>query len=105
MNLIDTLNFGVAILAGALLGLFFFAGLWWTVRQLGSSQYVALLFLCSMLVRTAVVLVGFYYIVGDNWQHLLAGLFGFVMMRLLTIQYIRGRAQPRSMGKNSGYAP
>ncbi|HBF48893.1 MAG TPA: ATP synthase subunit I, partial [Shewanella frigidimarina] len=41
----------LALLAGALLGVFFFAGLWWTVRQLKSTQHVALLFIASLLFR------------------------------------------------------
>lgn len=76
-----------SLLAGALLGLFYFAGLWWTVRQLGSSQHVALLFLCSMLVRTGIVVVGFYFILGDSWPGLVAGLLGFIVIRTLATRW------------------
>ncbi len=79
----------VALLEGALLGLFFFAGLYWTVRQLDSSNQVALLFLGSMLLRTSVVILGFYFILGDNWQRLIAGLLGFVIARILVTRLIR----------------
>lgn len=73
----------VALLEGALLGVFFFAGLWWTVRKLDSSKQVTILFLGSMFLRTAVVILGFYFILGDDWKRLLAGLLGFVIARIL----------------------
>ncbi len=72
-----------ALLEGALLGVFFFAGLWWTVRKLDSAKHAALLFLGSMLLRTGIVVLGFYFILGDNWQRLLVGLLGFVMVRII----------------------
>jgi F1F0 ATPase subunit 2 len=79
----------LALLGGALLGVFFFAGLWWTVRKMESSKQVALLFLGSMLLRTSVVILGFYFILGDNWQRLLAGLLGFIIARLIVTRLTR----------------
>lgn len=79
----------IALLEGALLGLFFFAGLWWTVRKIESTKQVALLFLGSLLLRTSVVILGFYFILGDNWQHLLAGLLGFVIARIIVTRVTR----------------
>ncbi len=74
---------------GVLLGLFFFTGLWWTVRKLESAKSVALLFFSSMLVRTSVVILGFYFIVGEDWQHLTAGLVGFIMARIIITRFVR----------------
>jgi len=79
----------LALLAGALLGVFFFVGLWWTVRKLESSKHVALLFLTSMLLRTSVVILGFYFILGDNWQHLISGLLGFIIARIIVTRLMR----------------
>lgn len=78
-----------ALFAGALLGVFFFAGLWWTVRKLESTRQVALLFLGSMLLRTSVVILGFYFILGDNWQRLLVGLLGFIIARIIVTRLTR----------------
>ena len=85
----EFLSLVFALLAGALLGVFFFAGLWWTVRKIESSRQVALLFLGSMLLRTCVVILGFYFILGDNWQRLLAGLLGFVIARIIVTRLTR----------------
>lgn len=79
----------LALLEGALLGVLFFAGLWWTVRQLDSAKHVALLFLGSMIVRTGIVVLGFYFLLADNWQHLVAGLVGFVIARILITRLTR----------------
>lgn len=78
-----------ALLAGALLGAFFFLGLWWTVRKIESSKQVALLFFGSLLLRTAVVIAGFYFIMGDNWQSLVAGLLGFIIARIVVTRLTR----------------
>ena len=85
-----------ALLAGALLGAFFFAGLWWTVRKMESSKHVALLFLSSMLLRTGIVVLGFYFILGDNWQRLLAGLLGFIIVRIIVTRLTRLAEQSKN---------
>jgi len=87
MNELISLLF--SLLAGALLGLFFFAGLWWTVRKIESSKQVALLMISSMFLRTGVVVLGFYFILGDNWQHLLVGLLGFIIARIIITRLTR----------------
>lgn len=99
------IDFVLALLAGALLGVFFFAGLWWTVCQLEASQHIALLFLGSLLIRTGIVIVGFYLILGDDWQQLLVGLLGFFIIRLITMQYFNRRMQYHATSQKSGYAP
>ncbi len=82
----ELLDMAIAFTEGALLGVFFFVGLWLTVRKLESFQPAALLFLGSMLLRTAIAVLGFYFILGDNWQHLLAGLFGFTLARIIILR-------------------
>ena len=86
----------LALLEGALLGVFFFAGLWWTVRKIESTKQVALLFLGSMLLRTSVVILGFYFILGDNWQRLVAGLLGFIIARIIVTRLTRVADQSKN---------
>jgi F1F0 ATPase subunit 2 len=80
---------GPALVEGALLGAIFFMGLWWTVRKLDTTKHVAFWFLGSFLVRTSIVLLGFYFLLGDNWLRLLAGLLGFVIARIIVTRFIR----------------
>ena len=94
-----------AVVAGILLGGMFFGGLWWTVRQGLSSQRVALWFLGSLLLRLSLVLVGFYFVLGDSWQRLLAGLLGFTVSRPIVTRFIREAAQPSRLAGETGHAP
>lgn len=94
-----------AAVAGILLGGMFFGGLWWTVRQGLSSQRVALWFLGSLLLRLSLVLVGFYFVLGDSWQRLLAGLLGFTVSRPIVTRFIREAAQPSRLAGETGHAP
>lgn len=87
----------LALLEGGLLGVFFFLGLWWTVRRLATSKQVALLFLTSMLLRSSVVVLGFYFILGDNWQRLVAGLLGFIIARIIVIRLTQSAGESVDM--------
>ncbi len=77
----------VALLAGVALGLFFFGGLWWTVRKGSTAANPAWWFMGSFLLRTGVALGGFYAIGADDWRRLLAALVGFILARMLIIRF------------------
>lgn len=85
MNVVLQLSW--AFIAGGLIGTIFFGGLWWTVRKGMMSRYAALWFTGSLVVRLSVTLAGFYFIGHDNWQQLLACLFGFVITRLIVTRW------------------
>lgn len=78
-----------ALVIGILLGSIFYGGLWLTIRKGIPSEQPALWFLCSFLVRTSIVLSGFYYIGRDHWDRLLVCLLGFFMTRLMAMRFIR----------------
>ena len=79
----EWLMLALAWMAGLLLGAIFFGGLWWTVRLGVASRRPALLFLGSLLLRTVVVVAGFYFVGDGHWQRLLACLFGVVIARFI----------------------
>ena len=83
------LSLVLALIAGLLLGIIFFVGLWWTVRRGVAAKNVASLFFTSMLLRMSIVVLGFYFILGDDWHRLIIGLFGFGMARLLVLYFTR----------------
>jgi F1F0 ATPase subunit 2 len=85
----ETLSLVLA-LAGVLLGAIFFGGLWWTVRKGISSKQPALWFFGSLLLRTSIALVGFYFIARGHWERLLVCLLGFVMARLIVTSHPSG---------------
>jgi F1F0 ATPase subunit 2 len=103
----DSLALAVAFLAGALLGVFFFGGLWWTVRKGVVSERPALWFLGSLLLRTSLILAGFYLVSQGHWSRLVASLLGFVFARVVVVQRLtrppaEARTQPE---EETGFAP
>lgn len=85
----NELLFILSGLAGALLGLFFFGGLWWTVRKGLTSQRPGLWFVGSLLTRTVITLSGFYLIGHDHGPRLLVCLFGFIIGRYVVLRLTR----------------
>ncbi|MCM4168074.1 ATP synthase subunit I [Arenibacter sp. H213] len=79
----EVLNLLPALLAGIILGVLFFGGLWYTVRIGLHSKRTTLIFIGSLIIRMAVVVIGFYYVGADSWQKMLACLGGFLIARIL----------------------
>lgn len=79
----------LALAGGLLLGTVFFGGLWWTVRWGLSSTRPAILFLTSLLLRTAIACSGFYFISLGDWRNLVACLVGFLLARVFTVRFTR----------------
>jgi len=69
--------------AGALLGVLFFGGLWYTVRKGLASERPWIWFLSSLLLRTGIVVTGIYFVSDGSWERLLACLVGFVVARFV----------------------
>lgn len=101
----EPLSLSFALAAGMLLGTFFFGGLWWTVNKGVSSRRPALWFFGSMLLRTCIVVLGFYFILGDDWKRLLAGLIGFIVARLIVTRLTRVTQQQSQLVQGAGHAP
>lgn len=75
-----------ALAAGTGLGLFYFGGLWLTVRLLSTARRPLLLSMCSFLGRLGVVLFGFYLVMGSHWKRLLVCLLGFLGVRVILVR-------------------
>ena len=104
--MIEAVTLVLAWAAGGMLGAVFFGGLWWTVRKGVSSDRPALWFFGSLLVRTGIVLVGFYLVSNDDWQRLAPCLVGFVMAQLLVTRLTRSMKNRRiGPAKEAGHAP
>jgi len=102
----DWLTLVLSGIAGGVLGVIFFGGLWWTVRWGVASQRAAFWFLVSWLLRMTIVAAGFYLISDGHWDRLLAGLFGFVLVRSILIRLTRPLAKLNTAtAKEPGHAP
>ena len=106
----DTLGLMLAPVMGLLLGAMFFGGLWWTVRKGIASKRPALWFVGSLLVRTSIVLAGFYFIARGHWERLLVCLLGFVIARVIVTRLshfsvIGAVEKPTYWTREAGHAP
>ena len=102
----ETLTLALAFAAGAGLGAIFFGGLWWTVRKGVSSSRPALWFLGSGLLRMSIVLAGFYFVSGGQWQRLVACLVGFVIARVVVTWLTRPAGDtPNLTSQEARHAP
>jgi F1F0 ATPase subunit 2 len=77
------------LLAGVLLGVFFFGGLWWTIQMRSPSEWSGLLFAGSFLLRMAVAVTGFYLVSHGGWRKLAACLAGFLLARIAVTRFTR----------------
>lgn len=83
-----------AVLAGLLLGVLFFGGLWWTVRSMLASARGAGFLLASVLLRGALAIAGFYLVGAGQWPRLLACLVGFLLGRVAVTLWTRRAGPP-----------
>ncbi|KJS03589.1 MAG: ATPase F0F1 [Desulfobulbaceae bacterium BRH_c16a] len=93
----------LAFTGGLLLGVFFYGGLWWTVRKGLVSPRPALWFLASYLLRTGIAMAGFYILSGGRWQRLLICLIGFLAARFFAVRLSK-TAGPGNLGREAGHA-
>ena len=83
----DVAVLAIAGIGGAALGMMFYGGLYWTVRRGLESKTPALWFSGSLLLRTVLVLGGFYAISGGDWHRLIACMPGFLLARLVVTRW------------------
>lgn len=94
MQTSEMIDWILAALAGAALGFVFFRALLATVERLVTSARPGALMVASLMLRTAIVLGGFYAIARlAGLGGLAAGLAGFVIVRTAMIRRVR-RAAP-----------
>ncbi len=102
----DTATLAMAGLAGAVLGVLFFGGLWWTVGRAITSTQPFLWFSGSLVLRTSVALGGLYLVGGGRWERLLMCLLGFVAARVLVTRLTRRIDANRDIvARQGGHAP
>ena len=97
----EALILALAWVAGGGLGAVFFGGLWWTVRTCVSSKWAPLWFFGSLLLRTSIVLAGFYFVSARHGERLLLCLLGFAMARLAVTWLTRTTEKPARLTPES----
>ncbi len=98
-EILNLVSFILALIAGILLGGFFFGGLWWTVQKGLSARRPELWFLGSLLLRTGITVAGFYFASGGQLTKLLLCLLGFFLARKIVIRLSREPAEEQNQLK------
>lgn len=96
-----------SLLAGGVLGVVFFGGLWWTVRHGAVSSTPTRWFLGSLILRTATVLAGFYAVGAGQPLRLLVSMLGFLLARAIVLRMTRPHpaAQASTAQRTPGEPP
>lgn len=91
----------LALAAGLVLGVAFFGGLWWTVARVTSGRGAAWLLPLSSLVRTALVLAGFWLVAQGQPLRLAACVGGWLLARWFMIRRFGPRGAAAQKGDTS----
>jgi F1F0 ATPase subunit 2 len=93
----------LSFIVGLLLGAIFFGGLWYTVGKLATSPSPGLWFIGSFFIRSAITVLGFYYISFGDWHRLLVCLFGFIIARYIVVYLTRSKDKQLQIRKENGH--
>ncbi|WP_372634409.1 ATP synthase subunit I [Fodinibius sp.] len=86
MTYLQILFYVTAAGGGVVLGLIYFGGLWITINKVSDVRRPYLLLTASFLLRTALVLAGFYLLLLYNWIYLVLAMITFIVTRHLVIR-------------------
>ena len=89
---VDILQLAVPFVAGTVLGLIYFGGLWLTVRDVHRAKHPVGLLFFSFVARVAVVLAAFYLLMDGRWERMVSSLIGFLIVRQVLMHHIRPAA-------------
>ena len=82
-------------LAGLILGLVYFGGLWFTVKRTIANEHSHFWLLPSLFLRMAIVLLGFYFVSQGKLLNLLVCFCAFLLVRIVLVRRLRpSRNQP-----------
>jgi len=74
-----------AFIVGIILGIVFFGGLQWTIDRLMKVRYPTALVLVSMVIRMAILLLGFYLLKDGSYYNIPLALLGVVLVRVVMV--------------------
>lgn len=77
------------VVAGAVIGLLYFWGLWWTVSRMPQADRPLRLYFGSLIVRLAIALPLLYIVLNfSSWLTFAGSLVGFFLARLVMIRIV-----------------
>ncbi|MFZ1038100.1 MAG: ATP synthase subunit I [Smithella sp.] len=88
MNLNTLFILILMFMAGLALGALYFISLWETVRRLERTGGGAHLLAISFVVRLAIILIVFFFLMHGHWERLAAAMVGFVVIRKILTYHL-----------------
>ena len=79
----------LALVAGVAVSVFYFGGLWLTVRRVARSPRPGLLTFGSFIVRGVIAVAAMVWIARMHWQLLPGAMAGFVLVRVIVTRKLR----------------
>lgn len=76
----------ISLVGGMGLGYLFFWGLWKTISSFTAVKNPYLWMFASFIVRTVIVVLGFYLMLQFHWQFAALGLVGFLLSRMILVR-------------------
>ena len=98
---IDAVSWLYGFLWGLVLGLFYFGGLWMTLRALPQKERPKLWLAVSYMVRLAGAMAGFWIVVQKDLMAFFFTLAAFFLVRIVLIR----RLAPKNTGKQHAAKP
>lgn len=92
----------VTLLVGVGLGFIFFWGLWKTINRASTVNHPYLWMISSFIIRTAIVMMGFYLVLLIQWQYMAVTLVGFLVARIFVTRYTAKKSHPINKGMEDG---
>ncbi len=92
----DVFGLSIVFAIGLALGFLFYGALWLTVRRLPFSRRPVFLSVASFFARIAIVVLGFYVVMGGRWERLVVCLLGFLLMRRILVRRWSAEPEPSS---------
>ncbi len=105
LSSIEPWRYALALAVGALLGAFYFGGLWWTISRLQTVRQPGLLFLVSFWLRTVLTVGSFLIATGGRWPLLFTALAAFLTVRLFTVRRWGPVSERHSLGSSDAAKP
>ncbi len=75
--------------AGAIIGVLYFGGLWLTLNKLTETRRWGLWLGISFLLRTTIAAASFWFLGAGDWRRIVALATGFTIVRFLSVKQIR----------------
>jgi len=84
------------LVSGFVLGVLYFLGLWLTLKDLPSTKRWGLKVFVSFIIRVSLLAAAFFYLMGQDWERMVALIMGFWFARMVMIRRLRVNSPNKS---------